>query len=383
MRRIMLLVAVAALTAAVCAPPVLAQDSAGRGTVCKVRPKPHSKGKPSPIQAAVNKKSCATILLSPGTYKENVTIRRDVTIRGVKGDERTIVHGGGRGPVFDNSEPVVEVDNPNDLRDGSTVTLEGLTVTGGKAKEYRLPNPTAMGGGIFNCGSLTLIDSTVRGNTAGNGGGGIGNYRASVVLDGSTVRGNTAGNSGGGIYGYYSGVVLDGSAVRGNTAGGGGGIGAYRSVFELNDSTVRGNTAAGLGGAIANSYGKIVLDNSTISGNKARDGGGGFYIGGYVTLEVNDGSTIEGNTSQGDGGGVLSLGENGIDLSDSTVRGNTARGDGGGIWGGATLSDSTVSGNTAGGKGGGVYLDTYAKLTLLGDSAVENNSPDDVYDNNQ
>jgi parallel beta-helix repeat protein len=68
-------------------------------------------------------------------------------------------------------------------------------------------------------------------------------------------------------------------------------------------------------------------------------------------------------------------------LNGSTVSGNTAQGDGG-VYGyetNITLSDGTIEGNTAHGHGGGIYAYGYARPTLLGDSAIENNSPDDIY----
>ncbi len=46
--------------------------------------------------------------------------------------------------------------------------------------------------------------------------------------------------------------------------------------------------------------------------------------------------------------------------------------------GGVILNNSTIEGNTAQGQGGGVYAFD-SSITLLGDSGVENNSPDNVY----
>ncbi len=71
----------------------------------------------------------------------------------------------------------------------SKATLTGMTLTGG-ANFY--------GGGIHNSGNLTLIGSTVSGNSVSGYGGGIYN-RGTLTLSGSTVTNNSAYFS----YGYY------------------------------------------------------------------------------------------------------------------------------------------------------------------------------------
>jgi pectin methylesterase-like acyl-CoA thioesterase len=78
------------------------------------------------IQAAVDKPSCTTITVAAGTYKELITINRNVTIRGA-GQDLTILDGnidgtdGGDGTVVTIT--------------GGTVSLEGVTITGGSATE--------------------------------------------------------------------------------------------------------------------------------------------------------------------------------------------------------------------------------------------------------
>ena len=79
---------------------------------------------------------------------------------------------------------------------GSTgaLTLRGLTLTGGDVDTSISGNA---GAGVRNSGTLTLINSTVRGNFAASGGGVHNN--GTVSLANSAVSGNTA-SFGGGIF---------------------------------------------------------------------------------------------------------------------------------------------------------------------------------------
>jgi hypothetical protein len=47
------------------------------------------------------------------------------------------------------------------------------------------------GGGVQNFGTLSMVDSTVSGNSAGISGGGLYNFRTATLLN-STVSGNSA-----------------------------------------------------------------------------------------------------------------------------------------------------------------------------------------------
>jgi hypothetical protein len=69
---------------------------------------------------------------------------------------------------------------------GVTVTLRDLTIRYGGAPNYY------DGGGLNNAGTMTLINSTVSGNTAGLGGGGIGNL-GTLTLTNSIVASNAIG----------------------------------------------------------------------------------------------------------------------------------------------------------------------------------------------
>lgn len=218
---------------------------------------------------------------------------------------------------------------------GASVTIKNLAISGGKPAG-------AIGGGIFNQGTLTLQDSLVSSNSAA-GGGGIASA-GTLNLQNSDVSGNsaTAGTSGGGVLSSGA-LALDGATISGNSAG-------------------------GLGGGISAS-GTATIAASTISANSAAGGGGG--ISGGTTLTIGE-STISGNTAGGRGGGVLN--QAALALTNSTISGNTAS-SGGAIAnaGSVTLASATLARNTAtGGSGGGVQSDPGTSFGLKNTLLAEN-----------
>ena len=73
----------------------------------------------------------------------------------------------------------------------------------------------------------------------------------------------------------------------------------------------------------------VVIENSTISGNTAENGGGIFVFGGSLSLTQ---STISGNTSSQDGGGIHSRTKYDTTIDNSTIAQNAAADSGGGIY---------------------------------------------------
>jgi hypothetical protein len=255
----------------------------------------------------------------------------------------------------------------------STLTLQGLTIRGGSD------------GGVWNHGTLTLVDTAVTGNgdgTAAGAGismvpGGPGHSAGALTLVDSTITDNWA-STGGGIYiGGIPGlqnagpVILNGdSSISGNRAEGGGGIFALfaDSVVTLNDhSTISDNTG---GGIATNHLSAVILnDDSTVSAND----GPGISLA-YASVILNDDSAIIGNT----GGGILGAGPNwSVTLNHrSTISGNDGGGISGGALGGVTLNDSSsITGNTAR-LGGGIHLQ-YSSATLNDNSSISGNHADD------
>ena len=71
-----------------------------------------------------------------------------------------------------------------ELASGTQATISGMTIANGSV-------PTLQGGGIFSSGRLTVIGSVIRDNVA-QGGGGITNLQGDLTLLRSTVVGNSA-----------------------------------------------------------------------------------------------------------------------------------------------------------------------------------------------
>jgi uncharacterized protein (DUF2141 family) len=140
------------------------------------------------------------------------------------------------------------------------VEIENVSIVDGKS----VNGDAGTGGGIFNVGNLTLINSTVSGNTALGDGGGIESSSgtpSNLTLINDTITGNTSG------------------ASNGN---GGGGIRAQGGLTMVN-CTVAGNTAVDSGGGLSWNGGPttVSIANSIIAGNSAT--GKGPDVAGTIT----------------------------------------------------------------------------------------------------
>lgn len=185
------------------------------------------------------------------------------------------------------------------------VTLDGVTVSGNAVN--------VRGGGISLQGpaTLTFKNGKLSNNTAGAGlvGGGISSDAPGhvIVFENSTISGNSAPAGGGGIYSVGGSVSLDRTSVIGN------------------------NTSAGDGGGIliGNQVGtsKLTVDNSTIANNNAGGQGGGIVVvGGGPGVTIRN-STISGNTITGFAGGGLLLAflDGPVLIQNTTIAFNTAQ----------------------------------------------------------
>lgn len=157
---------------------------------------------------------------------------------------------------------------------GATITRSGAAPSFAifdvsSAGAFTLTNATISNGaegGIYNGGgALNVIDSSIVNNTGFNGGGIGGSGTTSIVR--SVISGNTADNFGGGVDLQGTLEITD-TLIVSNTApaGSGGGVIVAHSVTpaRIVNSTIANNT----GGGVLTAYnGRIVLINSTVSGN--------------------------------------------------------------------------------------------------------------------
>ena len=171
------------------------------------------------------------------------------------------------------------------------------------------------GGGIYKygTGNLTITGSTISGNSAAGDGGGVFTATGLTAISYSTIRGNHANGDGGGINLELDGVVsIVGSTVSGNSADDGGGI-RNDGKLTVSSSTLSGNVASARGGGIFSNTDltgmhTTTVVNSTISGNSAATVGGGIYnIDGLAVIRH---STITNNGAlPSKGSGVASFGD--------------------------------------------------------------------------
>jgi len=306
--------------------------------------------------------SGGTVIVAAGTYTETVGIDKSLTLQGA-GADHTIVDGGGSGSVFA-------------IGPGYTVTISGATIRHGIADQ---------GGGVYNRGALTLVDSVVLSNTATVAGGGIYNTGGSLAVGNCTVISNTALalgiGGGGGIYNSNGSLVISNCAIVSNTTlavgiwGGGGGINNGYGSLAVHNSVIRHNSAVDSGGGIWSSGGALAIFDSVISDNAAQDddayGGGVFSSSPAVLTNV----TVSGNIVKAVSGGIHS--QHVMTLTNVTVSGNTA-GSGGGVLHthiytmtiiNATITDNKVTGSGHGIAGG---VEAYAPVVFLNTIVADN-----------
>ena len=256
---------------------------------------------------------------------------------------------------------------------GVSASLSGLTLTGGNANTGRSDNwRSGYGGAILgdDYSVIEVTDSAIDGHSAYYYGGGIYASTGSVVtIANSSVSDNSARDSGGGIYG--SDITVIDSTIGGNSGAFGGGL--TGSEIIVTDSVISDNSATHRGGGINGSA--ITVTDSTISGNSAGgydDRGGGGISGAVITVT---GSVISGNSSYRAGGGICGASDGAIAVTDSTISGNSTDQSGGGISseGAITVVDSLIADNSAIYDGGGIH-GLYGSAITVMSSMIRNNS---------
>jgi uncharacterized repeat protein (TIGR02543 family) len=198
------------------------------------------------------------------------------------------------------------------------------------------------GGGITISNSIVSLSdrASISHNTSGTGGG-LHISNANLSLSGYATLSHNSANSGGGLYAYYGDISMSGNAAIANneaTGSNGGGMHVNFNNVSLSDSaSISGNTSGNAGGGMYSSafgdYAILMGDNTTISDNKARTGGGlaissNFHMSGNATISGNE-------ATDGDGGGITSsdwMHQTTMSLSGNVkIVNNKASGNGGGI----------------------------------------------------
>ncbi len=341
----------------------------------------------------------STSLFKPGSQHTINLSQGQITFTDTSG--ATTVNGPGATVATVNAGQVSRIFN---VAAGATISISGLTITGGEETIADAVGNTG-GGAILNAGTLTLNSSTITGNTVlasgqhsyANNYGGITSYpgiglggaidsTGSLTIANSILSSNSVTNVafgddsnsnplkdgasfGGAVYSVGP-LILNNDTITGNTAAGtvsasysgidqDGGPAAGGAAYAAGTLTVAGSIISGnsaIGGRSQPSYG---------SGNSGYASGGGLFVAGALNISI---SKVIQNSAIG--------GNSGLDSGSS----GPARG--GGVYAGAdvTISNSTISFNAANDAdgfyngnfsgGGGIYAAATAELTL---DTIDNN----------
>lgn len=173
-----------------------------------------------------------------------------------------------------------------------SAAISGVTIANGNL-------PTDFGGGILNLGALTLANSTISGNSAGSGGGGIQNNGNGLAIIKVTISGNSSG-TGGGFHNTSTATIAN-STISGNMATSGNGGGIYNTgTVTTTNSTITENSASGNGGGVYRGSGTVNARNTIIANNTATTGFdvyGQVNSQGYNLIRSTDDMTIVGTTT--------------------------------------------------------------------------------------
>ena len=256
----------------------------------------------------------------------------------------------------------------------STVTVTGTENKGNASVEITVNKNEHKDKDKYLVGSLSVQNSTL--NILDNNATGIAcrnrfSCPTSLTIDDAsrvTIQNNNA-------------TPKNGYNPKGDSTGGGLRI-EEGSTAVLGRNTVINNNTAKSGGGVYTKGGKVTVNSSTITENKATGNGGGICAEDNSTVTV-VGGEISSNTSAGveqtaSGGGGLYTNNSTVTLDKVTITGNKAindfRNDGGGILAAGsdlTITGSTITKNTAPDCGGGLFL-SHTNANITG-STIEGN----------
>ncbi len=244
-------------------------------------------------------------------------------------------------------------------------------------------NMESGGGAIFvSAGSALIVRDSVFIGNRGTQGGAINNLLSNLTVENSQFINNDSTAGGVVGYGYGGAIYTDGaseypydaiggriqifnSVFRGNTAAGqGGAVQAWvyppdqvlvtDTTFDSNHVIPRSGGDA-FGGALRLGDGRMVVANTTFTGNLARSQGGAIWIGddntnvslNNVTIANNTAASVDG--ADGLGGGIMMAGGT-LSVNNTTIANNHAGFLGGAIYGGGPnviLKNTIIANNTA------------------------------------
>lgn len=326
------------------------------------------------------------IMVGPGTYNENITVRKNIQIISTSGYGNTVIDGGNRASAVRFSN--IKSDGVNYPK------ISGFTIQNGRS-------PEGHGGGVTVDGSDVVVENNrIYSNDSTMDGGGvlISNYSNCVVRN-NIIDSNTALRFGGAIFvvGGSNPLLYNNTITNNNATGadygdwGSGGGAIYvdgNSSPQIIKNTITNNHADHAGGAITLRVNcNSVIEDNTITNNNAPYGGG-VHIeteGGAPTIKNNVISNNQANYSSafsgsGFGGGISIYNNSQPSIVGNNISENFATQGGGGIVS-SEGANSTVLGNeinknrvtTSSGsyEGGGIYIAS-SSMTATNNVIAEN-----------
>ena len=234
------------------------------------------------IQAAIDAAPPgATVLVAPGTYRENLLIVRAITLRSVAGARTTIIDGQRVGPV------VVARGTGSEA-----VMISGFTITNG-LNNFNLSTSPAPGnaGGIYMDSVVGVVADNVIRDNIGCLAAGISTTTAAMTIQRNRILNNPQDPSCDGADG--GGIFLNGDGVRASLVA---------------NNLVAGHSIGGRGAGVAvNGMTDVTIRDNLFSGNDANSPGGGS--GGGILINSSSG-TVSGNVLVGNSaqsGGAMAL----------------------------------------------------------------------------
>ncbi|MFC2092744.1 right-handed parallel beta-helix repeat-containing protein [Bacteroidota bacterium] len=252
----------------------------------------------STIQAALD--SCSvgdTVLVSPGTYYENIvwpsTLK--ICLMSEYGCDTTIIDGSGTGSV-------IELDSISEL---STTVISGFAIRNG--------NSSYEGGGIYcNFSSPIIMNNLIDSNYAkfGGGIGCVNNSNPTII--GNIIRANNSGTliygGGGGIFCNASSPDIDSNIISYNQGYAGAGIYCKNySSPTIKNNVISNNSASNSGGGIhCNEESAPLIIKNSILHNYGTEAGGGISCYRSSTPEIRENTIMYNETDliNGYGGGL-------------------------------------------------------------------------------
>ena len=308
----------------------------------------------SKIQLAINAAANGdTVVISEGTYKENLVLNKKITLAGLylfdkdtSHISKTIIDGSA--PTNPDSGSVIAVGSSTD----STTVITGLTITKGTGTKHAntfYGVSIVTGGGIdVNSGGATIKNNIIRGNTI-------------IIFPPYTEA------YGGGISflnidwpvpNKYS--IIESNLVSENNLAGGinaaGGIEFWSVDGRIVNNTILKNNSYSVGGVEAGNTGGYGLKTVTIQGNLIRENIASAFAGGISISGKGSSGTINNNMIVNNKANQIG----GMFIHDSCY---------------AVIDGNYVSGNIAlNGNNGGIYFERNQKYCIVQNNIVRNNN---------